>query len=312
MPYLIANDYLNLIQSVNLTQLQVNTPAIRAQAEQRAQAEAVSMLRQKYDTTKEFTDTTVWNKANAYNAYDRVYLDASAWVTLTAYIIGDLVLEAGNIYECNTNNSDASFTVGKWDLLGVQYKLFYAQYPKPVFDLANGIYKKGDEVFWKGKVYTNIVPTKFPDHQTLLNIGNTQDIPYGNIFPDDPANGLQNWGAGVDYYVPANTDILTTDYWTLGDNRDLQMVDKLCSMTIFHLCSTAPQNRPIQWSLNYKGDPKEAVINANGETIYPIYSALGWLQACARGGVTPALPLLQPPSGARIRFGGNAKTFNGY
>jgi len=40
--------------------------------------------------------------------------DANDWVTLTAYSIGDFVLQGGLLYRCITANSDAVFTGAKW------------------------------------------------------------------------------------------------------------------------------------------------------------------------------------------------------
>ena len=152
MSYLIANDYLPLIQPTLLNQVQVNVPATRAQAEQRAQAEAVSMLKQKYDTSQELTDTNAWVLAPTYKAANRVYLTGPAWVTLTAYSLGNLILFTdGNIYQCSTGNIDAVFTGSKWLLLGAQFTMYFAAYPNPVFDMAGGVYKLGDVVFWKDK-----------------------------------------------------------------------------------------------------------------------------------------------------------------
>lgn len=39
------------------------------------------------------------------------------WVSATSYVIGEYVIEANNIYKCNTANSDVSFTIGNWDLV---------------------------------------------------------------------------------------------------------------------------------------------------------------------------------------------------
>ncbi len=41
--------------------------------------------------------------------------DAASWVTLTAYVVGDFVLYLNELYRCKTNNSDAAFTLAKWD-----------------------------------------------------------------------------------------------------------------------------------------------------------------------------------------------------
>lgn len=41
--------------------------------------------------------------------------DAADWVTLTSYSVGNFVLYLGELYRCKTANSDAAFTIAKWD-----------------------------------------------------------------------------------------------------------------------------------------------------------------------------------------------------
>ena len=65
-------------------------------------------------------------------------------------------------------------------------------------------------------------------------------------------------------------------------------------ITLFHLHSRiAPRNIPDL--------RKDRYVNA-----------VQMLQAYARGEMTTKLPLIQPKSGARIRFGGNIKNINSY
>jgi hypothetical protein len=112
--------------------------------------------------------------------------------------------------------------------------------------------------------------------------------------------------------VPANTEITNTTYWVQGDNRDSNMVRKMAIMTIYHLSpNISPQNLPKNIVELYKGTDEQYQPGVEG-TIYPMHSALGWLQGCARGEVQPNLPLLQPVQGMRIRYGGNIKQINSY
>lgn len=313
MGYLIESDYLPQIQVGNKAAMIQNNPLTQAKAEASALAEAISFLSQKYDCSTEFSDTAIWKRSNAYNAFDRVYLNAAVWVASANYAQYDLILFTDNyVYQCLTANSDGTFTPGNWVKLGPQYTIYYAKYPKPLFDLAKGCYKIGDQVYWKGKVYTNLVPTVIYDHDTALQFRLQQNLPYGNVFPDDPVSGLINWGVGTAYSVPANTEIANTTYWVLGDNRDQNMVRKLAIMTIYHLSpNISIQNLPKNYVEQYKGTVEEIQPGVQG-TVYPVYSALGWLQACARGEITPGLPLLQPPKGKRIRSGGPIKNINSY
>lgn len=313
MSYLIESDYLPLIQVGNKSAMIQGSAAIQAIAEKSAVEEAKSFLRQKYDVSAEFTDTTVWSRSSAYAATNRVYLNASAWVSGHSYSVNDLILYTdGYIYKCATANSDVTFTAGNWTKLNLQYTIYYAKYPQPLFNLKSGAYKIGDQVYWNGKNYTCLQPTKFLDHETALQYGSYQNLPYNNVFPDDPVNGLTYWGAGVAYSVPANTEITNTTYWVQGDNRDANMVRKLAIIAIYHLMSNvSPQNMPKQYVELYKGLDEQYQPGVEG-TVYPVHSALGWLQGCARGEITPNLPLLQPVQGKRIRYGGQIKNINTY
>lgn len=311
MSYLIAADYAPLIQDVNLQQVISATPSIKAGAELTAQQEAISFLRQKYEVDSEFTDTAVWSPANTFNAGNRIYLDAAAYNTGTSYNSADLTLHNGGVYYCVSPTTGA-FDPTKWSLQGNQYAIFYAKYPKPIFDY-NGVYKKGDQVFWKNKTYTNIIPTDIIGHDAALQINKLQNIPTGNVFPNDPNNGLQSWGAGSAYSIPIHVPVTSTTYWVAADNRDAQMVQKLIEITLFHLHKRiAPRNTPQLRISAYMGEEKDRGMSEQGEIIYPVYSALGWLQACARGFVTPALPLIQPRQGNRIRYGGTVPSINTY
>jgi phage gp36-like protein len=172
---------------------------------------------------------------------------------------------------------------------------FYnAVFPQPQFDYQS-IYNIGDQVFWKDKTYTCLIATGFLSHADALEIGQITDSPILNIFPDDIINGPANWGPGTSYSVPANTALTNTTYWTPGDNRDQMFVMILIDLTLYHVHSRiAPRNIPDLRVKRYD-------------------EAIKWLKECARGkDITPDLPLLQPKSGSRIRFGGNVKNVTQY
>jgi phage gp36-like protein len=157
-----------------------------------------------------------------------------------------------------------------------------------------GLYSVGTQVFWKNKVYTCKIQSQVPDHTTALQYHTIQSIPFNNVAPDDTLNGLQYWGIGVAYAVAAGTPLTETFYWKKEDNRDLQMVMYLCDVALFHLHSRiAPRNIPEIRVKRYD-------------------SAISWFHMCAKGEVTPELPLLAPIQGTRIRFGGVIKNINSY
>ena len=87
MSYLIPNDYKKQIQDSNLQQIISSDSTILTAAQNAAQAEALSYLRQKYDLI-EFADLNVWSSAVAYNVRDRVYLSATIYSNTTNYTIG--------------------------------------------------------------------------------------------------------------------------------------------------------------------------------------------------------------------------------
>jgi hypothetical protein len=71
--------------------------------------------------------------------------DANDWVTLTAYVIGDFVLNGGLLYRCITANSDAAFTGAKWTV---------ANYRQPWnVDASVTAYAVGDVVEYFGSNY---------------------------------------------------------------------------------------------------------------------------------------------------------------
>lgn len=293
MAYIILADYLRSIQDVNLQQIITSTESIRTGAELAAQAEAISYLRQKYDITKEFTHTTQWDKTAPYSAGDRVYLNADAYVPASTYAVGAFVLQAGNVYECNTEGTTGTFDVSKWDLKGAQFEIFYALLPFSEFVLTK-IYVAGTKVFWNGKQYTCLIATSQIDHETALQYRIEANLPYPNIFPDDVTDGSKQWQNDGAYLVPADTDITNEAFWSDSDNRDQQMILYFVDITLYHLHSRiAPRNIPQLRIDRYN-------------------AAIDWLKMCARGEVTPNLPVLQPSTGNRIRWGGNIKQINSY
>jgi len=293
MAYLIAQDYLRTIQDVNLQQIITGNEAIKSGVELAAQAEAISYLRQKYIVTQEFTNTTEWVEANSYSARDRVYLDAAAYVTTNTYAIGDYCLYSGQVYRCNTAGTTGAFNSALWDKKGAQFEIFSAVLPFPEFDLLK-LYETDDQVYWKGKIYKCLTPTALPSHETDLQYRNIQSLPPINTFPDTPVKGPLVWSEIEAYLIPGDTDILNEAYWAQQDNRDQQMVMYFTDITLYHLHSRiTPRNIP-----QLRTDRYNAAVN--------------WLMMCAKGEITPGLPVIQPKQGRRIRYGGAVRNINNY
>jgi len=294
MSYLIQNDYKKLIQSDNLNQVIGSDLSILASIELAAQAECISYLTQKYITAEEFTNTSVWSPAIAYKANARVYLDASAYSASATYPLNSLVLQGGYVYICHTAiTTPEAFTPAKWTSLGLQYALFYVTVPKPEFNYLE-YYAVGDEVFWKDKTYTARIETAVPTHESRLQAGSISDAEVINIFPNDPVNGVKHWGTGTAYALSTGTLPTDTTKWTSGDNRNPQLVNYCIDVALYHVHSRiAPRNIPELRVKRYD-------------------DAIAWLKMAGRGDITADLPLIQPKSGGRIRYGGNTKNINQY
>lgn len=292
MSYLIPKDYNKQIQADNLIQIIGSDLSIQGAAELAAIEEASSYLVQKYELTKEFQDVLKFDKSVSYKAGNRVYLDFPAYSPTTTYNIGDTVTNSGTEYICTSTTTDA-FDVTKWKSLGAQYIIFNAKLPFEEFNLTKG-YKPGDTVYWKNNTYTCKIASTWISHEAALQYGQYQYIPYINVFPDDPNLGVSYWGNPTAYTVPANTSIDNATYWVAGDTRSQQLVAYVIDTVLYHLHSRiAPRNIPDLRVKRYD-------------------DAVKWFKACAKGDVTPNLPMLQPRQGARVRYGGNIKNQNSY
>jgi len=311
--FLFYGDYAKQIQDVTLQQVIGSNLTILDTIQKAAVEECISYLRLKYDTSKAFLPVTQHDKTKAYNAGQTVYLNASAYSPTQTYVLGAMVLQAGSVYVCSTAIIAAeAFTIGHWTLVGTQYELFFAKLPEQAFNYLK-IYAIGDKVFWKDKVYTAQQASQVLDHEALLQIGQAGTNQVVNIFPDDTTKGVQYWGAGETYTVPASTEIANTDFWTLGDNRDQKLLMTCIDIALYHVhARVSPRNIPELRVNRYMGDPADR-ISLEHRILYPIYSALGWLQSVTIGeDINPNLPVIQPISGRRIRFGGNQKNINSY
>lgn len=295
MAYLQRNDYKQLIQADNLNQIINSDATILSGVELAAQAEAISYLTQKYIVTEEFADLLTWSTTVSYKAKQRVTIDAAAYnATSGTYVPTDLVLQAGNIYECAANIAvPEPFAPVKWVLIGPQYKIFYVTLPADEFNL-NHAYKVGDSVFWKDSVYTCKIATGSLTQEQYIQYGLYSNVPAANVFPDDPDNGVIFWGVGVPYSLNPGVRPDESDFWTAGDNRNPQLVNYFIDIVLYHVHTRiAPRNIPELRVKRYD-------------------DAIKWLKMAGRGEITAALPLIQPKSGARIRFGGHIKNVNSY
>lgn len=294
MSYIIPHDYLAQIQPTQRAQL-TSDATILAQAENRAIAEVKSHLVQKYIVDSEFTDTAQWSNTVAYQAANRIYLDATAYSSSSTYALGALVLQSGNVYRCSTAITVAeAFNIAKWTLIGAQYTIFYAQYPKPLFDLY-GVYVVGDQVFYNGHTYTCKIATQSLSQQTALQYVNYTNIPPSNIFPSGSPQSATYWTDNGAYSIPAGTLPTNTTYWTQGDNRNQQILGYTIDIIIYYLhVRIAPLNIPQLRLDNYDIAKQMLKDFAKGDSM------------------TLDMQRIQPNQGNRIRFGGGVKNINSY
>ena len=293
MSYLILPDFKKLIQVDNLNQIIGNDSTVLDQVKSAAVTELTSYLIQKYDCSREFTDTLPWARATTYKANNRVYLDADAYNPAATYSANALCLQAGNVYISIAGNAAHPFNASEWTLIGVQYSMYYVTLPYPEF-YYNNVYAKGNQVFWKDKTYSCVVPTAVIGHDAALQIGQ-YPLPATNVAPDNPVNGVAYWGVGTAYSVTAGTLPTDATKFTAGDNRNQQLVNYCIDIALYTVHSRiAPRNIP------------ELRIKRYDDVIK-------WLQNAAQGKtITAALLLKQPAQGGRIRFGGNTKLINSY
>jgi hypothetical protein len=302
MSYLTPRDYKKTIQADNLQQVIGGDDTILTDAMETAVEEAQSHLVQKYVVDREFQDVVEWDKTDSYLAFDRVYLDAPLFNAANTYALGAYVTYAQsptakylNVYRANVAIIVAApFNAAQWDLVGIQYDIYTPKLPAPEFNyLAH--YKVGDLVIWRDKKYTCAIATGTITQDLALQFGTYQNIPKGNVFPDDLVNGLQYWGAGVAFNVPANTQIDNTTYWEKNDPRSKQVVKCVVDITLYYVHDRiAPRNIPDLRVKNYDDSIRKLKGFAEGDT------------------TNVKMALIQPKQGQRVRFGGNVKNNNTY
>lgn len=72
--------------------------------------------------------------------------DANDWVASTSYAIGAFVLYLNDLYRCKTANTDATFTIAKWDLATYKSSWNVGQ----TYVAGNVVEYFGSNYFWKG------------------------------------------------------------------------------------------------------------------------------------------------------------------
>lgn len=332
--YLRSKDYLPYIQDGNLQQVISSDDSIRLLVESMAQEEAISYLSTKYNTDQEFTDTNVFSVSQKYFAGSRVELSGfAAYNPASTYLAtSNIIVINNNLAYLIKNNSAVPagiFVPADWYLLGNVGQIFYVALPYPEFNL-NSLYKIGDRVFWRDKIYEAKLASVPISHFTRLQAGDISNVPQINIFPDDPLNGLKYWGAGTDYSFTGLSPTATATAWTAGSYSQGNRVtyqNKIWE-SLINANTTTPGDDITSWQSEVWviGDNRsqqlvkimiDLVLYAVHSRIAPrnipelrvknYEAAITWLNGCAHGDITPNLPLNQPRS-ARIIFGGQTKS----
>lgn len=317
MGYLILSDYKTYIQGDYLRQLTQGDYSKRIVEENTSLQAIAQRLTAKYDLNTEFTETLPYDSTKTYGAISRVVVDYSPngfkpWTASTVYLVGALVINLGTGYICTIANNDATFTPANWTAVGAQYTIYYGAYPStctvngqpnpatltqpyaPVFNY-KAMYIKGDVVFWKGSTYVCNQSSIAFNHFQVLQYALYTNIPYSNVFPDDPVqNNTGTYWTNSTAYVIAPGTALTDAVWIQGDNRNQTIKDAMVRITVFKLSPLiAPKNRPDVWLDDYR-------------------SILRELNDAAEGKIIMLLPLRQPNNAIRTWYCGNVKNSNNY
>lgn len=268
---LIDNDYVKLIQDLNLEQVTGSNNQIKIDMEQAAQSEMISYLSQRYNVSNIFTNTAQFSLSSVYYAKNLVYLDATTFSATTVYSTNDLVLYSGSVYYSTSGSVAHTWDATEWTLLGTQYSLFYVTLPEAEWDYYTE-YAVGDLVWYANKKYTCATACK-------------------GIAPN-ATGSTAFWGSGTSYSI---TSSFPTDdtLWTSGDNRNQQVVLYLLDITLYHLHSRInPRNIPDLRKERY-----------DGNSPHQTGGAIGWLKKVAGGDINADLPVIQPNQGNSIRWG---------
>lgn len=316
MGYLIRSDYYKSIKEPQIVQITGGDNNILLQAEAAAMERAIGMLVQKYEIYTEFTNTQLYSVNTVYKAADRVYINYPAYVATNSYVRGNYCTNGGQAYVCTTDTTGV-FNASHWANIGTSTSIYYASFPHPPFNLY-GNYAVGDKVFYKNKTYTALQPTSSYSNIVAVQYMYNDNIPAGNVYPDDPRNGSSWWADNGSYTVSSNL-LATAAYnnatsytvglyaqfqgnificladttgqfdpskwravWTLGDNRSQLMVTSIVDIALWYVHrSIAPNNIP------------ELRVDA-----YNV--AIEYFRRVRDGVEIANLTLIQPKSGRRI------------
>jgi hypothetical protein len=237
--YLRLFDYKPSMQDKPLTALEQGDTNVRLFSERYAEEYIKARLAQKYDFGFEFSDTNIFSLSTKYNAFNRTYLDFPLYDPSLSYpTIGTPTAIAtgtnqGQYISTVAIDTPETFNPAHWKKIGLLNDMFYIQFPYPLFSLT-GIYKVGDRVIFKNKIYQCQQASRGYDHQSFLDAIEYANLGFPNFYPDAPTAGLRQWGVGTDYNVNTSSyglkiypNSLPTDFstWTAGTYASGQVLN---------------------------------------------------------------------------------------
>lgn len=262
-------DYDRAIQSDNLDQVIGSNYTLLLDVEQAAQLTMIGHLKQRYQVNRIFANLSTFSLSATYKGLNLVEYTESTFSAITIYTTGQRVVYSGNIYSSIAGSVAHAFNVAEWTLLCVDKLLYYLTLPNPEFDIT-ATYATGDVVWYNNYNYTC--------RQPITGIL--------------PTNTSYWTVTGAEYSV-TNTYPTDLTKWTLGDNRNQEVVQNLLDITLYNLhCRINPRNVPDLRKERFDGNEPQ---QRGG--------AIGWLKNISSGKIYLDSPEILPEQGNSINWG---------
>ncbi|CAB4126801.1 hypothetical protein UFOVP87_16 [uncultured Caudovirales phage] len=316
MRFLRTSDYYRRIQPDELDTLLkpskdkgYDSTQMLIDLENSAIEEIKSYLSARYDLTRVFSDTPIYDSSTAYYGQSRVQYHESLYDATITYAVNDRRSYNGAIYKCSTTiGTPEAFNLAHWTFLCLDYAIFYITLPYPEFQEFTN-YSAGNQVWFSDNyTYTAIKDTKgqLPNSSVYSEYGADKDFPIvdngGTRFLEDTTNSSY-WSRSASKYSVTGT--LPTDgtKWTAADNRNQLLIQMLLDIVMYNAwMNVAPRNIPELRIINYKG-----------ESTHDDKCVLGWLRKVANGEISANLAQKYPQQGLSVIFNSGApKSQNTY
>lgn len=193
MRLLRLTDYIKQIQGDNLNQIVEGNYSTLLDVEQAAQAEMISYLTQRYDVSKVFTDTQVFDISTPYSINNLVEYTAPSFNQLSTYSTSDKVVYSGSIYTSISGSTGVlpSTGVTSWTYVTTDKNLYYA------ISATTGNYPDNTAYWVKGDNRNQQIVMYMIDIALyhLHSRINPRNIPEVRMIRYDGANAFQSGGA---------------------------------------------------------------------------------------------------------------------